>query len=710
MATLDRLERLTDLVLVLLHARRPLTLDEISHEVPGYPEGHEARRQAFERDKRLLRAEGIPVLTEALGGQEQYGYRIDPDSFYVPDLGLLPDEQAALRLAVAGVELGDPSAGDALAKLGATGVAEGRPVAALAPPPALVPLFDAVRSRAEVSFGYRGEERSVAPAGLWFRGGRWYLVGWDRAREAARTFRVDRMETSPRSGAPGSAALPEGFDAAAAAPEDPWRVGEGDEDDVLLAVDAVEASRVVGEVGERAVEERRSDGSVVLRLGATSIDSLRSWVLGLLDHAEVLAPPRARAAMVAWLEAVVGSGYADPTSEGATPGGPDVTGRDLVIDEEAGISTPGGGDAAIGEAAIGEAADGGTADGGAADGGAGAGSATPVRDAPGAPGGLVDHGARVRDASHRLRRLLAIVGWLAEVGEAPIADVARRFSIPEDEVVHELELAACCGLPPYSPDVLLEIVVTDETVEANLGGELARPRRLTPAEGFALAAAARTIQAVPGADEGGSLARALVKLDAALGSHQGLVVDLDDPPLLAAVRQATDDRCQVEIEYHSASTDETTRRVVDPLAVVSLDGHWYLDAFCHTAGGLRRFRVDRVRTLEVLGPAGHRGAEPGAVGPHAFVPGPGAVTVRLALGRDAAWVVDTVPVLDARPGVDEGQEVTLAVGGTAWLERLLLQVGPNARVLSPPDLVGAGPRAARRVLRRYGISDGAPRG
>ncbi len=65
-AKLDRLERVTDLVLVLLETPRPLTLDAIANQVPGYPAEHAARRQAFERDKRLLRDEGIPVLTERL--------------------------------------------------------------------------------------------------------------------------------------------------------------------------------------------------------------------------------------------------------------------------------------------------------------------------------------------------------------------------------------------------------------------------------------------------------------------------------------------------------------------------------------------------------------------------------------------------------------------------------------------------------------------
>ena len=52
-----------------------------------------------------------------------------------------------------------------------------------------------------------------------------------------------------------------------------------------MRVDAVEAPRVVAEVGEGAGEERGADGSVLLRLGVGGADALRSWILGLLDHA-----------------------------------------------------------------------------------------------------------------------------------------------------------------------------------------------------------------------------------------------------------------------------------------------------------------------------------------------------------------------------------------------------------------------------------------
>ena len=303
-ARLDRLERVTDLVLVLLNTEQPLTLDAIAIHVPGYPEEHSARRQAFERDKRLLRDEGIPVLTQRLDGLEQYGYKIDRDAFYLPDLALEPDEQVALHLAVAGVHLDDPSGRDALLKLGATGLGEVRPIATLVTPRALIDLFEAVRTQTVASFSYRTGIRRVAPAGLWFRFGHWYLVAWDLDRAAVRTFRVDRIEEAVHLETPGGAVLPEGIDIKASLPDEPWRA-EGDDHVVTrIRVDPIEGPRVAEEVGADRVESRADDGSVVVSLRVAGFPELRSWILGLLDHAEILDPPQFRSELTAWLTAI----------------------------------------------------------------------------------------------------------------------------------------------------------------------------------------------------------------------------------------------------------------------------------------------------------------------------------------------------------------------------------------------------------------------
>ena len=643
---LDRLERVTDLVLVLLDTRQPLTLDAIAHQVPGYPTEHSARRQAFERDKRLLRDEGIPVLTQRLPGHEQYGYQIDRDSFYLPDLDLEPDEQVALHLAVAGVHLGDPSGRDALLKLGAAGLGDVRPIASLVPPAALIELFEAVRTHASAAFVYRSEERRVAPVGLWFRFGHWYLVAWDLDRTAVRTFRVDRIEREVTRGEAGEAVVPDDVDVdvKAALPEEPWEVEGEDRVEMRVRVDALEARRVTDEVGADKVVQRFDDGSVDLVLGVSSFASIRSWVLGLLDHVTVMEPNAFRDELITWLDEV----------RDATP----------PLPADAGVPA----------------------------------FAVPAAEAePATP-----RGAPGRETSRRLRRLLALVGWLAQVGEAPIADAALRFGMSEKELVAELELAACCGIPPYTPDTLMEIEVSEHSVRAFLPAEYARPRRLTPAEGFAVAASARLLLAVPGSEDG-ALRRALAKLDAALGSREAVGLDVDAPAALAAVRAAADAGQTLDIDYLSGSRDELTTRTVEPLQVATIDGHWYLDAYCHRAGDMRRFRVDRIGAVRPLehspGPAVTRSRPLEEM----FVPGPGALEVHLQLGPGAQWVPESIPVRAVRR--DAGGAVTdviLDVSGMAWFERLLLQLGPAARVVSPPELTGLAAEAARRVLARYG--------
>ncbi len=519
-----------------------------------------------------------------------------------------------------------------------------RPIASMVPPAALIELFEAVRTRATAAYSYRAEARRVAPVGLWFRFGHWYLVAWDLERGAVRTFRVDRIEGEVSRGEAGSAEVPEDVDVEAALPDEPWEADGEDRVEMRIRVDALEARRVADEVGQDKVVHRLDDGSIELALEVSSFVAIRSWVLGLLDHATVIEPPAFREELVAWLTALVAPVPALPA---------DIR-----------VPTPVGGEDDEPTA--------------------------PVRAAAGA------------ETSRRLRRLLAVVGWLAQVGEAPIADAARRFGMSEKELVAELELAACCGTPPYTPDTLMEIEVSEHSVRAFLPPEYARPRRLTPAEGFAVAASARLLLAVPGSDDD-ALRRALAKLDAALGSREAVGLDVDTPEHLSAVRDAVERGRALEIEYHSGSRDELTNRTVEPVQVVTIDGHWYLDGYCHRAGDMRRFRVDRIGAVRVLDHPAGPVAVPARPMEEMFVPGPGALEVHVHLGPGARWVPESVPVRAVAHDEDGTvTDVVLDVSGMAWFERLLLQLGPAARVVSPPELTGLAAAAAQRVLERYG--------
>jgi proteasome accessory factor B len=305
----DRLERLTNLVATLLDTRRPLTLDEIVELVPGYPHDKNSYRRQFERDKDTLRGIGIPIRLESIDslGPEQ-GYRIPPDEYYLPPLDLTSDEQAALHVAVTAVRLeGGPGPAEALWKLGGREGEAAHALAALPTVPALPTLFDAYRSRATVSFRYRGELRHVDPWGILFRRGHWYVVGHDHARGDRRSFRVDRIDGDVDAGAAETFEPPARLEPGSMLGDEPWRYGDEEVVTARVAVDAIHAATVVAQVGEDAVVEHSTDGGILVELPVTNREAFRSFVLGLLDGAEVVSPPELRDEMRAWLAALAGS-------------------------------------------------------------------------------------------------------------------------------------------------------------------------------------------------------------------------------------------------------------------------------------------------------------------------------------------------------------------------------------------------------------------
>lgn len=313
----SRLERITNLFLALLETPRPLSLREIGVAVAGYPTEPGALRQAFERDKRTLRDEGVPVAVERIDGDEQIGYRILPEDYALPDLGLDPTEQEALSFALAAVRVEGTAPASALAKLTGSDAPELPPVAVLPSLPALGVLQEGIRRRAPASFRYHDRPRQVEGHGLVFRLGSWYLVGRDvlaAGGPGMRTFRVDRIGGDPSLGEAGTYALPEGVEAARSLRFAPWGVSaaapEGGEEatEVVVEVDARDLRAVTALLGDDAVEARLPDGSARLRFLVGDEAGFVSFALGFGDALEVRQPARLRAAVIEALERAAGTG------------------------------------------------------------------------------------------------------------------------------------------------------------------------------------------------------------------------------------------------------------------------------------------------------------------------------------------------------------------------------------------------------------------
>lgn len=312
---------------------------------------------------------------------------------------------------------------------------------------------------------------------------------------------------------------------------------------------------------------------------------------------------------------------------------------------------------------------------------------------------------RRSSAGARLRRLLAMIPWLAANDGPRVEEVCDRFGISEGELHRDLELlSSYVGVPPYSPDQLFHVTIERGRVFAHLTPALDRPLRLTPDEAVALVVAGQALADVPGAEAEGALSRAVAKLAELLGVDPAEAVEVDlgtaAAPALGTLRQALARGRRVEIEHLAVGAGERRTRVVDPWQVVHEGGTWYLVGHDHLRGEARTFRVDRILDATVLDERAET-APPAAPGP-AFRPADDAPRVTLELDPSATWVVETYPVERVEPVDDGSTRVTLGIADVAFLESLLLRLGPAARVVDAPDgLRNAGAAAAGRVLSRY---------
>lgn len=304
-------ERMLNLVALLTESSRPLTFEDIVNRMSGqYPEKAEARRTAFEREKKILRKLGVPITMQTLSGADagKTAYSIDRSEYRLIDFDLTNDELSALQQAAAVVQIGTSWGKKAVhwlgGEVGATSHSESTRVDAQQP--TLPTLWIAVSNRNEVSFVYHGRERIVHPYGLIARNGFWYLVAFDSSRQMQVTFRVDRIESDISVGAENSFTRPSDFDLATAFQRDPKMYPGSENDEAVVRLDPRIAPSVIRELGDDCVQAVRTDGFVDVVVPCGNRTAFKSWLYAMVDRAVVISPDVIRQEIISDLTAMAG--------------------------------------------------------------------------------------------------------------------------------------------------------------------------------------------------------------------------------------------------------------------------------------------------------------------------------------------------------------------------------------------------------------------
>ncbi|MET3947445.1 putative DNA-binding transcriptional regulator YafY [Arthrobacter sp. UYCu512] len=657
----SRTERLLNLLIALLNTTYGLRRGELRQKVYHDTTSTDvAFGRMFERDKGELRRFGFEVetVTDKGWGSDDPAttrYRIGKDSNRLPDVSLTPEECTVLILAAQLWEhaaLGS-AAVNAVRKLQASGgLVDAELPAGLQPRirpagQAFEDLVAAVHARHPVSFRYlagstgREEARLVEPWGLGSRFGQWYLVGHDRTRGAKRFFRLSRLTSAVDVLAKENFTAPPDFNVRA-------ELATLTELPVQTAVVDVRAGSVHG-LRRRATAVRGPEDAGVTAAGRDRLsvpyrdaETLAEELASYGPRVQVVSPPGLVTSVRRRL-----AGAADFAAAPAPP-----------------IAFPATGSAR--------------------------------------------HG-RKRTSEDQLTRMLQLVPFLVHHQGLHISEVAATFGITREELEADLRILICSGLPEGYPDDLLDIQWEDDHVTITQDLDLNRPVRFTVEEACALLTGLETLNSLPELAEGGALESVTLKLLAAAGEEGLKAAVLSGPEVapgntaaLETARQAIRNGAQLRLRYFSPLRDTASTRNIDPLRLYSLDNTWYLEAFCHSAGALRNFRLDRIDALETTGqPVSGEAAPDGKLPVKLFTPNDDDAVVVVQLTRQGAGLADEYYAERTAQLTDGGLLAEIRFGSTGWLPMFVAQHGGTARILEPEELAGSSREWLAAALAQY---------
>lgn len=294
-----------------------------------------------------------------------------------------------------------------------------------------------------------------------------------------------------------------------------------------------------------------------------------------------------------------------------------------------------------------------------------------------------------------MTRLLSLVSWVGEHPGQGVDEVAAHFGRSPEQLLRDVEVLGSVGdsLPGSSFEVDWDLLESEGRLRLHTTMGVDLPPRLTGAEQTAVLVGLRAIAPALDDDLRERLPRTAMAV-AALGpgGHDvsgALAVSGETPrdPRMDAVHRALEAGRRLAFVYRTPDGRSASREV-DPWELRRGPEGWLLRGWCHTAQGLRTFRVDRMEEPRVL----DVGVDGGA---HVYT-GNGQ-HVRVRLDRGAQWVADELAV--AVPAQDEDSvTVDLEVWDTAWLESLLVDVSPHLLEVDPPEPAVRARERAREAL------------
>lgn len=299
-------------------------------------------------------------------------------------------------------------------------------------------------------------------------------------------------------------------------------------------------------------------------------------------------------------------------------------------------------------------------------------------------------------AAAQLRRLLELIPQLADDESHSIDAVAKRARTERKTLLRDLRALADRENDPAGFTEGVEVFIGEDAVRVR-SPHFHRPMRLTLAELAALELGLVMMERERPPEEVGPIETARTALRAVItklpveSEHEvvrdGAAAPVIDPALLTKLRRAAHLRRKVELAYQGGSARGSSSRTVCPYGLVATHGMWYLVAHCEQGDGLRFFRADRITGAEVLADQfklPENFSLDAVLQDGMAFRAEQATVLRVKYSpRIARWIAERAGVPLAEDGSLVLEHPLADIG---WAVRHVLQYGPDAEVLAPPEV------------------------
>ncbi len=182
--------------------------------------------------------------------------------------------------------------------------------------------------------------------------------------------------------------------------------------------------------------------------------------------------------------------------------------------------------------------------------------------------------------------------------------------------------------------------------------------------------------------------------------------DVVDSEIEKKIQNAIDSRNRIVIEYYSYTSDENTRRTIHPYRLLLIDSYLCVEGYCELRKEVRRFRLSRIKNLEVTDVKFDDGEQMEMYGDdNTFLnlTGSDVEEIELVFTGDSIRYVKEYESRRAKhlnekeDGLHFVQNVAIAPDVIRWIRGF----GPEVRVVRPEWLAGQMKQEAEQLTNTY---------